>query len=296
MRCFLFALLLASASARSVGEASVAPRSGSLERPSLRPRHVKNLQRLRGGDVAAPVVSDPGILGAIVKQVSYEIAHCNDSPAKFYGFVGACCNWFLGLSAVVDAMNKGPEVIALPMTFAMLAYSCLFGRWAGFDVTPKNYILAFSHLFNIFAQCNQLRRAIEYKLETQPGAKAELSALGTKAGGVLFLVAAYTLACPTLRAMMPEGSYLASAGGPFTIHPWPPVTKLFLSMASLTDLFKPTDKISLLQYAALTLTGAIFSKYGLCVTPINYPLTAVNILLLLSSGWHLGRKVKADFL
>ena len=96
--------------------------------------------------------------------------------------------------------------------------------------------------------------------------------------------------------MMPEGSYLASAGGPFTIHPWPPVTKLFLSMASLTDLFKPTDKISLFQYAALTLTGAIFSKYGMLITPINYPLTGVNILLFLSSAWHLSRKIKADFL
>ena len=296
MRALLVGLLCASASARSFGDASATPRNLSRERPSLRPRHIANLQKLRGGEVATPVVADPGVLGAIVKQVAYEIAHCNDSPAKFYGFIGACCNWFLGLSAVVDAMNKGPEVIALPMTFAMLAYSCLFGRWAGFDVTPKNYILAFSHLFNIFAQCNQLRRAVQYQLETQPGAKAELSALGTKAGGVIFLCVAYALACPTLRAMMPEGSYLASAGGPFTIHPWPPVTKLFLSMASLTDLFKPTDKISLFQYAALTLTGLIFSKYGMLITPINYPLTGVNILLFLSSGWHLSRKIKADFL
>ena len=31
------------------------------------------------------------------------------------------------------------------------------------------------------------------------------------------------------------------------------------------------------------------------VTPINYPLTSVNILLFLSSGWHLSRKIKADF-
>ena len=32
------------------------------------------------------------------------------------------------------------------------------------------------------------------------------------------------------------------------------------------------------------------------VSPIHYPLTCVNILLFLSSGWHLGRKIKADFL
>ena len=116
------------------------------------------------------------------------------------------------------------------------------------------------------------------------------------------------------------------------------MTKLFLSAASLTDLHRPTDKISLTQYAALTLTGKrcpstsaapraapcssptplypskqppqlsrlpprqppnagfIFTFYGMYVTPINYPLTAVNILLCGSSGWHLGRKIKADFL
>ena len=63
-----------------------------------------------------------------------------------------------------------------------------------------------------------------------------------------------------------------------------------------SQLDRPTDKISLTQYAALTLTGAIFSRYGLVVTPINYPLTSVNILLFASSAWHLGRKIKADYL
>mgnify|MGYP002885477305 CR=1 FL=1 len=46
----------------------------------------------------------------------------------------------------------------------------------------------------------------------------------------------------------------------------------------------------------LTLTGFIFTFYGLYVTPINYPLTSVNVLLCGSSAWHLGRKIKADFL
>ena len=271
------------------------------ERPSLRTTSLRRhgtgavaIARLRGGEtVAAP---SSGLIGSILAQVAKEVANCNTSPAKLYGFIGACCNWFLGLSAVYDASRLGPEVISLSMTLAMLAYSILFGRWAGWDVSPRNYILSGSHMFNVLAQCNQLRRVLEYKLETQPGAKAEISALATKALVGLALIVAYVFAAPTLKAAMPEGSYLASAGGPFTIHPWPPVTKLFLSAASLTDLFRPTDKISLTQYAALTVTGAIFSKYGLVVTPINYPLTCVNILLFLSSGWHLARKIKADFL
>ena len=34
---------------------------------------------------------------------------------------------------------------------------------------------------------------------------------------------------------------------------------------------------------------------GMFVKPINYTLTFVNILLFLSSGWHLGRKLKVTF-
>ena len=68
------------------------------------------------------------------------------------------------------------------------------------------------------------------------------------------------------------------------------------SRAAAFRLDRPTDKISLSQYSALTLTGAIFSRYGLVVTPVNYPLTSVNVLLFFSSAWHLGRKIKADYI
>jgi len=181
------------------------------------------------------------------------------------------------------------------MTLVMLAYSIVFCRWAGWAVMPRNFVLAGSHMLNIAAQGNQLRRCLAYKLQTQPDAKREITTLGAKAAAAIAAITAYVLAAPSLKAMMPVGSYLASSGGPFTIHPWPPVTKLFLSLTSLADLQRPTDQISLTQYAALTLTGFIFSFYGLFVTPINYALTGVNILLFSSSGWHLGRKMKACF-
>ena len=32
------------------------------------------------------------------------------------------------------------------------------------------------------------------------------------------------------------------------------------------------------------------------MSPVNYPLFAVNVLLFGSSAWHLGRKVNADYL
>lgn len=182
------------------------------------------------------------------------------------------------------------------MTLTLIAYSTLFGVWAGTAVSPANYVLCGSHIFNVIAQVNQLRRCLAYKLESDPNAHEEIKDLGVNAAAGLGATALFVYAAPTLKEKMPEGTYLASAGGPFTIHPWPPVTKIFLSAASLTDLWRPTDKISLTQYAALTITAAIFSKYALLVSPINYPLMLVNVLLFGSSAWHLGRKVKADFL
>ena len=47
----------------------------------------------------------------------------------------------------------------------MLCYSTLFGRWAGWAVSPRNYILAGSHIFNVLAQTNQLRRCLQYKVQ-----------------------------------------------------------------------------------------------------------------------------------
>ena len=161
---------------------------------------------------------------------------------------------------------------------------------------PRNFILAGSHIFNVIAQSNQMRRCLEYKMANDPGGAAEVQELGKKAGAALAGVAVFAVAAPHLRAMMPVGTYLASAGGPFTIHPWPPMTKLAISGTSLLELNRPTDKISVSQYSALTVTGALFSRYGLVVTPINYPLTCVNILLFGSSFYHLSRKVKADYM
>ena len=63
-----------------------------------------------------PPPPEPGFLLRIQQQVSNEIATANEHPAKLFGFIGACCNWFLGLSAVYDASSKGAEVISLPMT------------------------------------------------------------------------------------------------------------------------------------------------------------------------------------
>jgi lysozyme family protein len=74
------------------------------------------------------------------------------------------------------------------------------------------------------------------------------------------------------------------------------MSKWLISGASFLELNRPTDQISLAQYSALTLTGIFFSRYGMLVTPVNYTLVSVNVALFGSSAWHLGRKVKADFI
>ena len=140
------------------------------------------------------------------------------------------------------------------MTLVMLAYSIVFCRWAGWAVMPRNFILAGSHLFNILAQSNQLRRCLEHKVATEGDtARQEVADLATKADVAGAAVAAYVFAAPTLRrAVAPYGpAYVSGPAGPFTIHPWPPVSKLAISGASLIELDRPTDKISLSQVPRL---------------------------------------------
>lgn len=241
----------------------------------------------------------PNFPKRFAEQVKGEISQSTSSKVHMCGFFGALCNWFLGISAVYDASQKGSEVISLPMTVVMICYSSLFARWAGWAVGPRNYMLCASHIFNVLAQSNQLRRVLTFKMETGgEAAKEEVMDLGKKAAVAGVVVTGCVLSASRLQALVaPYGpAYLSSAGGPFTIHPWPPVSKIAISGTSLMELDRPVEKISFSQYSALTVTGMIFSVYGLVVTPINYPLTSVNVLLFLTSGWHLGRKVKADYL
>ena len=63
----------------------------------------------------------------------------------------------------------------------------------------------------------------------------------------------------------------------------------------MLNLDIPTERISIAQYSALTATGLFFSRYALLVAPVNYMLCSVNIALFGSSAWHLGRKLKADY-
>jgi hypothetical protein len=77
----------------------------------------------------------------------------------------------------------------------------------------------------------------------------QVSELATKGAIGLAVVTTAILSADKLKAVIaPLGpAYLSSAGGPFTIHPWPPMTKLMISGASMLELDRPTEKISLSQ-------------------------------------------------
>ncbi|KAL3909697.1 MAG: hypothetical protein SGILL_007985, partial [Bacillariaceae sp.] len=211
-----------------------------------------------------------------VQKESSSSGNSNSGPgwwksAEFWGGLGALAGWGMSGAAIYDASLQGPEVISLTMTPILIVYSTLFARWA-WVVQPRNLLLMWCHVTNVVAQGNQLRRALEYKIQNgQEEQVKEMMEQVAKFGGVTAVAVA---AGPKMRSALTN----ANLG------------------ASFMDLHRPTDQISLPQYTALTLTGFFFSRYALLVTPINYTLCSVNIALFVSSAWHFGRKVKADFI
>ena len=144
-----------------------------------------------------------------------------------------------------------------------------------------------------------MRRALEHKISNRQ--EKEVKEMGQKAAIGGAVIAGSVLAGPHMRSALSKANLgiistvAAADAGPFTVHFWAPMSKWFLSIASFLDLHRPTDKISLPQYTALTLTGFFFLRYSLLVIPINHTLCSVNIALFISSGWHLGRKLNADY-
>jgi hypothetical protein len=220
------------------------------------------------------------------------------TSAEFWGGAGALAGWGMTGAAIWDASTAGPELISMNMTSVMLVYSSLFARWA-WVVQPRNVALCACHVSNVAAQANQMRRAINFKLEK--GEADEVQEVGTKAAVFAAGTAALIVGGPALQSAMmgagagPLSAMAAAPAGPFTVHFWAPMSKWLISGASFLDLNRPVENVSLMQYTALTATGFFFSRYAMLVTPINYLLCSVNIALFSSSAWHLGRKIKADY-
>mmetsp|Transcript_53914 Transcript_53914/g.109940 ORF Transcript_53914/g.109940 Transcript_53914/m.109940 type:complete len:582 (+) Transcript_53914:125-1870(+) len=221
------------------------------------------------------------------------------TSAEFWGGLGALAGWGMTGAAIKDAMTAGPEIISPNMTGVMLVYSSLFARWA-WIVQPRNTLLAACHVSNVIAQCNQMRRLVEWEMES--GMDAEVKDQAMKGAAVASGIAVALIAGPMAQKALIAtnvgflAAFAAADAGIFTVHFWAPMSKWLISGASFVDLERPTEKISIAQYTALTATGLFFSRYALLVKPINYLLCSVNIALFTSSAWHLGRKINADYL
>ena len=123
---------------------------------------------------------------------------------------------------------------------------------------------------------------------------ARKAAAAAVAGGALIAAGPALRSAVAGAGLGAVSAFAVADAGPFTVHFWAPMSKWFISGASMLELDRPTDKISLAQYSALTMTGLLFTRYSLLVKPLNYNLAAVNVALFLSSGYHLARKLKAD--
>ncbi|CAG0886781.1 unnamed protein product [Darwinula stevensoni] len=77
--------------------------------------------------------------------------------------------------------------------------------------------------------------------------------------------------------------------GPKTVFFWAPTCKWGLVIAGLGDLTRPAEKLSTSQSAALAVTGTIWSRYCLVITPINYYLMSVNMFVALTGMYQLSR-------
>ncbi len=62
-----------------------------------------------------------------------------------------------------------------------------------------------------------------------------------------------------------------------------------LVVAGLADMQRPADKLSVSQSSALAATGAIWSRYSLVITPVNYNLFGVNIFVAMTGFYQLYR-------
>ncbi|KAH7409585.1 hypothetical protein BKA64DRAFT_400813 [Cadophora sp. MPI-SDFR-AT-0126] len=64
-----------------------------------------------------------------------------------------------------------------------------------------------------------------------------------------------------------------------TVHFWAPVMKWSIVLAGISDMYRPVEKLSLTQNAALTATGLIWTRWCLIIKPRNILLATVNFFL-----------------
>jgi|TARA_B100001540_G_scaffold37804_1_gene33530 hypothetical protein len=78
--------------------------------------------------------------------------------------------------------------------------------------------------------------------------------------------------------------------GPKTIFFWAPTMKWGITAANVKDFSRPPELLSVPQQSAVTITGLIWCKYALDITPVNYNLMAVNMVMAATGSYQLYRR------
>ncbi|KAL8461552.1 hypothetical protein ACS0TY_032873 [Phlomoides rotata] len=78
------------------------------------------------------------------------------------------------------------------------------------------------------------------------------------------------------------------------VHFWAPTFKWGISIANLADSTKPPEKVSYPQQIAVTATGVVWSRYSTVITPKNWNLFSVNIVMACTGIYQLTRKIRHD--
>lgn len=79
--------------------------------------------------------------------------------------------------------------------------------------------------------------------------------------------------------------------GPQTIFFWAPAFKWGLVIAGLGDLQRPANQLSVGQSSALAVTGVIWTRYSLAITPKNWSLFSVNLFVAITSIYQIARAI-----
>ncbi|KAH8325672.1 hypothetical protein KR067_003862 [Drosophila pandora] len=84
-----------------------------------------------------------------------------------------------------------------------------------------------------------------------------------------------------------------SPAGPKTVFFWAPLFKWTLVLAGLGDTInRPAHLISINQCGILALTGLIWSRWSVVITPKNYSLLAVNLAVAAIQSFLIAKHLK----
>ncbi|KAL7741021.1 hypothetical protein ACLKA6_013459 [Drosophila palustris] len=109
------------------------------------------------------------------------------------------------------------------------------------------------------------------------------------------LSALYNAVINSVDVMVPQVArpFWESPAGPKTVFFWAPLGKWTLVLAGLGDLLnRHPQVVSVNQSSILALTGLIWSRYSVVITPKNYSLLAVNFVVFLTQGWLVVKALK----